>query len=460
MTDLHTAPVYDEPSPKLLHSLFFIEQVCLGLTVQIAAIVLCAWLFPWTESLFPSALLHIGPDKALSALFCSISFFFSEPSRSKRLRFIGWFCAGATLFLSCACIFNGDCILPPGFAHLFPALASPERLHGVQTGASVRAAIIFGLLAIISILVRSGATLANRIADILKITALLLFINLFWEFSLSITGILPASGRQVISPESLFCLALLTAVGVLRESELPLFRIYIGSSMGSRIARWLLPVLFALQLLREIVRGRFAHTLLVSAFYGIPLLATLASLVIFVLVLLIALRINQLERSIRDLTLRDGLTGLYNFKGFNLLAESALLHSRRARLPFAVLFIDLDRLKQINDTHGHHIGSAALTETAKLLANTFRENDIVGRIGGDEFAVAGQFDELALHSVVNRLRAVTALRNPELQRRFPLSFSIGYAIAAPDSTESLRELVTRADMAMYSEKASTRASAV
>ncbi len=456
MTDLHTAPVYDEPSPRLLHTLFFLEQVCLGLTVQIAAIVLIAWLVPGTENLFPAALLHIGPEKALSALFCSISFFLSEPSRSRHLRIIGWFCAGSTVFLSSTCIFNGDCVLPPGIAHLFPALASPDRLLAVQTGASVRSAIIIGLLAIISILVRPGATRANRIADILKIAALLIFIHLFWEFLLSVTGILPVNGRKIVSPELLSCLALLTGVAILRESALPLFRIYIGSSMGSRIARWLLPVLFALQILREIIRGHFTHIPSVSVFYSLPILTTTASLIVFVLVLFIALRINRLERSIRDLTFRDGLTGLYNVKGFHLLAENALLTSRRAGLPFAVLFIDLNGLKQINDTLGHNIGSAVITETAKLLANTFRASDIVGRIGGDEFAVAGQFDEVALHAVVQRLRTFTASRNPELQRRFPLSFSIGFAVAAPDSAESLRELITCADMAMYREKVATR----
>ncbi len=456
MTDLHTAPVYDEPSPRLLHTLFFMEQVCLGLTVQIAAIVLIAWLVPGTESLFPAALLHIGPEEALSALFCSISFFLSEPNRSTPLRIIGWLCAGFTLFLSSACVLHGDCVLPPGIAHLFPALASSDRLLAVQTGASVRSAIIFGLLAIISILVRSGATWANRIADFLKIAALLIFIHIFWEFLLSVTGILPVDGRKIVSPELLSCLALLVGVSVLRESALPLFRVYIGSSMGSRIARWLLPVLFTLQILREIIRGHFTHIPSVSVFYSLPILTTIASLTIFVLVLFIALRINRLERTIRDLTLRDGLTGLYNVKGFHLLAESALLTSRRAGLPFAVLFIDLDRLKQINDTHGHHIGSAALTETAKLLANTFRENDVVGRIGGDEFAVAGQFDELTLDSAINRLRAGTASRSPELQRRFPLSFSIGYAVAEQDSAESLRELIARADSAMYHDKSSSR----
>ncbi|MDE3162403.1 MAG: GGDEF domain-containing protein [Acidobacteriota bacterium] len=460
MKDLHTAPVFDEPSPRLLHSLFFAEQVCLALTVQIAAIALCAWVFPASQRFLPAALLHISPVQALCALFTAISFFLSEPTRSIRLRAIGWFCAALTLLLSGACIFLGYCLIPPGIAEYFPSLASGAALTALHGGDPLRSASVFALLAIISVLARSGATAANRIADVLKIAACLLVMNLFWEFTLNLVGALPANSPRSISPEKLVCLALLTYVAVLRESEFPLFRIYLGSSMGSRVARWLLPILIVLQWIREVIRARLTLHPIFLPFYSAPILASIASLVMVTLVLVIALRINRLENSIRDLTLRDGLTGLYNVKGFHLLAESALLNARRAQLPFSVLFIDLDGLKKINDTHGHHIGSAALTETAKLLANSFRENDIVGRIGGDEFAVAGQLDETALRTVIHRLQAITAARNPEIQRRFPLSFSIGYAVASLDNNESLRELIHRADMAMYREKAVSHTVAV
>ena len=456
MTDTHTAPVYDEPSPRLLHSLFFVEQVCLALTVQIAAIALCAWLFPDSQRFLPSALLHISPVQAFCAFLTAMSFFLNEPTRSIRLRAIGWFCAGMTLLLAGACLFIGYCAIPPGFAKYLPSLASGPALTALHGGDPVRTAITFALLALISVLARVGAKVATRIADILKVAACLLVMDLFWEFTLKLVGALPAGNLHGISPELLLCLAMLTFAGTIRESEMPLFSIYLGSSMGSRVARWLLPILIFLQWAREVIRARLTLHPIVDPFISTPVLASIASLVMFTLVLVIALRINRLEHSIRDLTLRDGLTGLYNVKGFHLLAESSLLNARRAQLPFAVLFIDLDGLKKINDTHGHHIGSAALTETAKLLANSFRENDIVGRIGGDEFAVAGQLDETALRSIIDRLQAITAARNPEIQRRFPLSFSIGYAVATPDVNESLRELIHRADMAMYQEKSSSR----
>ncbi|MDE3188682.1 MAG: GGDEF domain-containing protein, partial [Acidobacteriota bacterium] len=348
MTETHTAPVYDEPSPRLLHSLFFVEQVCLALTVQIGAIALCAWVFPASQRFLPLALLHISPVQALCALFTAISFFLSEPTRSIRLRALGWSCAALTLLLSGACIFLGYCLLPPGIAQYFPSLAAAPALSALHGGDPLRSAIVFALLAVISILTSSSAATGKRVADILKVAVCLLVMNLFWEFSMKLIGALPANSPRSISPEKLVCLALLTYVAVLRESEFPLFRIYLGSSMGSRVARWLLPVLFSLQWIRELVRARLTIHPIFLPFYTTPILASIASLVMITLVLVIALRINRLESSIRDLTLRDGLTGLYNVKGFHLLAESALLNARRAQLPFSVLFIDLDGLKKIN----------------------------------------------------------------------------------------------------------------
>jgi diguanylate cyclase (GGDEF)-like protein len=108
--------------------------------------------------------------------------------------------------------------------------------------------------------------------------------------------------------------------------------------------------------------------------------------------------IKGMENEIHDLSLRDELTGLYNLRGFKILAVQALRLAQRSNAPFSVLFIDLDDLKRINDFHGHGVGSAALNETGELIKTTFRETDVIGRVGGDEFAVAGQFNDFGCHS--------------------------------------------------------------
>jgi diguanylate cyclase (GGDEF)-like protein len=135
-----------------------------------------------------------------------------------------------------------------------------------------------------------------------------------------------------------------------------------------------------------------------------------AAMLSFVLLLFLAWRINNMEIKIHNFSLRDELTGLYNLRGFHLLAEQSLRLAYRNQLPFSVLFIDLDNLKQINDSLGHSTGSAFLAETGVILRGAFRETDVLGRIGGDEFAVAGQFGQMAISLAAQRLRKTTVQR--------------------------------------------------
>src|SRR6202012_203275 len=103
-------------------------------------------------------------------------------------------------------------------------------------------------------------------------------------------------------------------------------------------------------------------------------------------------RISDLERNIQDLSLRDELTKLYNRRGFLLIAEQARKQAKRTETPFAIVFVDLDNLKKINDALGHDVGSELLCDLAMTMTAVFRESDTVGRIGGDEFVVAGEMN--------------------------------------------------------------------
>jgi diguanylate cyclase (GGDEF)-like protein len=126
--------------------------------------------------------------------------------------------------------------------------------------------------------------------------------------------------------------------------------------------------------------------------------------------------------------------------------------AQRSQQPLSVLFIDLDHLKKINDSFGHDVGSAFLIEIAEILKQTFRETDVMGRVGGDEFAVVCQGSHVAISIAAQRLQAACALRNAESDRRFPLSISIGFVTAEEHARQSLKELLTEADKAMYEEK--------
>jgi diguanylate cyclase (GGDEF)-like protein len=168
-----------------------------------------------------------------------------------------------------------------------------------------------------------------------------------------------------------------------------------------------------------------------------------------------AIERHQLQMALHAMALVDDLTGLYNRRGFQTLARQQLKTADRIRKRVSFIFVDLDGLKGINDTFGHREGDNALIETADLLKETFRESDIIARIGGDEFVVlamenTGQPDEQWAVRLRDRLRA----RNASPERRVPLSLSMGVAYYDPDFPCALDDLLHRADVLMYEEKRS------
>lgn len=171
-----------------------------------------------------------------------------------------------------------------------------------------------------------------------------------------------------------------------------------------------------------------------------------------------AMERQRLNLQLLSLSLHDELTGLNNRRGFVALAEHHIKLAYRAGEPFLVVFIDLDGLKQINDTFGHQEGNRALVDAAGVLNDSFRQSDILARIGGDEFAVlvtnaAGNSIQTVLHRVQQKLNAF----NAALDRHYPLSFSIGIVSADLAQSCTLEILLSRADKLMYEQKHGKRA---
>jgi diguanylate cyclase (GGDEF)-like protein len=321
---------------------------------------------------------------------------------------------------------------------------------------SLQSAIGFGLLSGSMMLARAQGRFAVRLADLLTFCASLAVLTIVsghFVGSMSLFGI-PAAIPT--SPQTPLCLTLLTIIVLIRRTENGVFSIFTGRGLGGRLARLLSPILLALPFLREGIRSRILGTGQMPAHYVTAMLASAAAVVSIMLLLYLAWRINGIETEIHVLTLRDELTGLYNLRGFHLLAEQALRLAQRSNLPFSVMYIDLDNLKQTNDALGHETGSAFLAETSEILRNTFRETDLLGRIGGDEFAVAGHFNTTSVLMAKHRLEASCAERNSEKGRQFALSFSVGHVTTASAGRETLDELLAKADQAMYTVKRSKK----
>jgi diguanylate cyclase (GGDEF)-like protein/PAS domain S-box-containing protein len=164
-------------------------------------------------------------------------------------------------------------------------------------------------------------------------------------------------------------------------------------------------------------------------------------------------RRKHMEQEIRSLSLTDELTGLYNRRGFTLLAEQELKLSRRFKRDALLFFGDVDDLKTINDTYGHPQGDLALQEMAAILKETFREADIPARFGGDEFVVLAV--DVAVENadiLANHLQNVLEQHNKSGGRLWQLSISWGFASYDSEAPCKLSELISSADGQMYAQK--------
>lgn len=162
---------------------------------------------------------------------------------------------------------------------------------------------------------------------------------------------------------------------------------------------------------------------------------------------------KDLQDKLRTMAITDELTGLYNRRGFITLAEQQLKSADRNKERGLMAFIDLDGMKHINDIWGHEEGDRALVAAAGLLRETYRESDIIARVGGDEFAVLALNVDYSMPEVfINRLQERLDAYNAGKDSGYRLSMSVGSAFYEPDNPCSLDELMSRADRLMYEDK--------
>jgi len=162
------------------------------------------------------------------------------------------------------------------------------------------------------------------------------------------------------------------------------------------------------------------------------------------------------EEAVR-LSLTDGMTGLWNRRNFDLRLESELSRAVRFSEPFAVVFVELDQMKAVNDRHGHQAGDTVLIELARRLTENVREVDLVARWGGDEFTLLLPKTGLAgAVLLAEKIRAAIGTVAFTLDTgSVKLTISVGVS-AYPEHGSSGKELLAAADAAMYRAKAGGR----
>ncbi|NTV12932.1 MAG: diguanylate cyclase [Desulfobulbaceae bacterium] len=168
------------------------------------------------------------------------------------------------------------------------------------------------------------------------------------------------------------------------------------------------------------------------------------------------------EAQLHHMSITDELTGLFNRRGFITLADKQLKMAQRCGKDAFMLYADFDNMKWINDTHGHPVGDSALVETAAILTNTFRQADLIGRVGGDEFIVLmnepkdGKGEEV----IMERLDSEISKANSRPDRNYQILLSTGTVRYNHSEPASIDKLMSQADLLMYENKKQKKAAGI
>ena len=163
---------------------------------------------------------------------------------------------------------------------------------------------------------------------------------------------------------------------------------------------------------------------------------------------------NKMINRLYEDSIEDQLTKLYNRRGFLALAKDSI---RLMEHPsYRIMFIDMDKMKDINDKHGHDIGDDALKEASRILKSSFREADIISRYGGDEFIVfISDVEDSIVDKIKNRIQDNVKTFNKNNKYNYELGLTLGHSKYDASKKQSLQEVINDADQDMYNNKMKT-----
>lgn len=445
MTPLRAVVVTPSPQDqRILGLLDMAVTICLVATAAIGVGNLVGWALPVIGGARPAMQVYT----AVALLFTTAGLALGRWSGRLRWKIASKACGVVVLsIVAAAAIAHGAegsanplAALVPDAALRLAARMSPQSVLwlGVMGGAIVIGRITRGALGVV--------------ADLLVIALVLLLLLYVAAYLFGAEGLIAHTQRRDPAPWTLVSFALLTVVLIGRRTFRPPLAVLTGVGIGSHVARVMLPVSVVLSFALIRLGERLYASGTMSLSYAATLTAAGMAALLVILVVVLAGRINRLEADLRAVALADDLSGFHNRRGFDLVGAQVLREARRAGTPLTVIYVDADDLKRTNDTLGHHAGTALLRDIAGLLREAFRSSDVLGRIGGDEFAVLALGSREEVAAALRRLDEATAELNRDGRRPYSVGFSMGEVAADPTSDETLGELLARADEAMYEQK--------
>lgn len=438
-----------QPDLELIERLSAIQAICLSVVAIIAATIFCGWLVRGLGAWLPDGWSLMKVNTASCMLLGCGSLALSRTKRSEWQLWLSRVLAIVLVVLAGSALFEHV----TGRITGLDTLLASDAASDMPGRMSLQTAAYLSLLGLSLVFARARKSALSTVVDALTMGFVALTLVILAGYCFGAARLFGQSTHTLTSPQTLLSMVVLAFVAVGRRAEYGYFSVFVGMGIGSRIARAVL--LFALLLPFLLVLGG-AYTTLVgwlSEPYAAALIAAVTSIVLFATVAVMAWRINDLERDLREMSLTDELTGVLNQRGFSLLGEQALRESRRSSSALTVLFFDLDGLKHVNDSLGHDVGSQFVRDVAALLSTNFRGADIVARVGGDEFAVITASDSASTQIALARIfEAAETINSSGEGKRYLISFSVGEASSDVFGSESFAELVARADAMMYEQK--------
>jgi diguanylate cyclase (GGDEF)-like protein len=437
------------PDPKVLRTLVFIRRASLLGISFISALTLLAWIVPGIDWLMPLSWSLMKANTALCLLLLCFSLQLIHARRTRAIQLLSHALAAVVAVIAFATFYQSlrginihlDTLLARDPWSTIPGRMSPQS-----------AISLFGL-AVTTLYIRARKSILSYIADAVAVAMVLFMMVLSSGYLFGIAAHLSGPATQNrIAPQAIVCLFLLSIVVFNERTQYGIFAIFTSDSIAGKTSRLAAPFALGLPFLMEVLRANVVKSSWLQFQYATALAASTIALLAFCLIYIMSRRIESLERNIHDLSLRDELTGLYNRRGFYVLATQALRLAQRLDALYSVIFIDMDNLKQVNDTRGHEVGSELLKEMAAILTTNFREIDIIGRVGGDEFVVAVNAGPIDLAMVIQRLESATTRANNLPGRSYTISYSYGHATSSTHKHQTLDELLSDADSLMYRTK--------
>ena len=441
----------NQPDVRVVTGLERLQWICLCVIIPFSAITVCAWVLSPLGHTLPRALAEMRVNTAFLTLLCSLAFALSLPRRSAKSNLASRLLAAFIVVFALLLLASDFGWIGTGINTLFAPSASDPFNH-TPGRVSPEACFAFVMLGLILAGLRARKSFFSHFIDLVTLVLCLTMLTFLARFVFGLSHIFNSSPRDPFSVQSFVALCLLTVVAGTRRAEYGLHSVLLSDGIGGKSARIAAPCAILLPFVFAAAKVMLVNYKIVADSTATAASTSLLAIIALCLILALAVRTDDLERATRELSLRDELTHLYNRRGFYVLAEQALRFARRAGESFFVLFIDVDGLKRTNDALGHEAGSELLAEMAALIGQTFRETDVIGRIGGDEFVVAGQANAERISTAVQRLEEAVIAANQRHSRVYILNFSLGYVLSSPAGQENLDQLLEQADHIMYQAK--------